>query len=213
MKNGKIKIALAEDYTIVRKGIKEIIESFSEFEVTLDVSNGKELIKALSVNRQLPDICVLDINMPEMNGYETAKKLKELFPQTKILALSMYDSEYNIVKMLKSGANGYVLKETDTQELYRALMSVYKNGYFHSEIVSGIVIKMMQDGSDNNMLTDKEMELLSHICSDLTYKEIGELMCVSGRTVEGYRNSLFEKLNIRTRTGLALFALRIGACK
>jgi len=92
-------------------------------------------------------------------------------------------------------------------------MSIYKSGYFHSEIVSGKVIKMMQDGKDDNSLTDKEMELLSHICSDLTYKEIGELMCVSGRTVEGYRNSLFEKLNLRTRTGLALFALRIGACK
>jgi len=98
MQNKKIEIALADDHTIVRKGIKGIIESYAEFDVTLDVSNGRQLIEALSIKRQLPDICVLDINMPEMNGYETAKKLKQLFPQIKILALSMYDNEYNIVK-------------------------------------------------------------------------------------------------------------------
>jgi DNA-binding NarL/FixJ family response regulator len=125
----------------------------------------------------------------------------------------MYDNEYNIVKMLKSGANGYVLKDTSTIELHNALISIHENSYYHSEIISGSVINMIRNGQNDNTVNDKELELLSHICSDLTYKEIGELMHVSGRTVEGYRNSLFQKLNLRTRTGLALFALKIGACK
>jgi len=213
MAKRKINVALADDHTIVRKGIKEIINSFQEFEVLTDVINGKLLIEYLENNNIHPEICVLDINMPEMDGYKTATIIRQRWPKIKILALSMYDNEYNIVKMLKSGANGYVLKDTSTIELHNALISIHENSYYHSEIVSGSVINMIRNGQNDNTLNDKELELLSHICSDLTYKEIGELMHVSGRTVEGYRNSLFQKLNLRTRTGLALFALKIGACK
>ncbi len=125
----------------------------------------------------------------------------------------MYDNEYAIVQMLKSGAQGYVLKDTSTQELHKALTTLYEQSYYHSEIVSGSVIKMMKEGRNDNSLNEKELELLSHICSDLTYRQIGELMNVSGRTVEGYRNSLFQKLQLKTRTGLALFALKTGICK
>ena len=125
----------------------------------------------------------------------------------------MYDNEYAIVQMLKSGAQGYVLKDTNTQELHKALTTLYEQSYYHSEIVSGSVIKMMKEGRNDNSLNEKELELLSHICSDLTYRQIGELMNVSGRTVEGYRNSLFQKLQLKTRTGLALFALKTDICK
>ena len=213
MDKKSIKVALADDHTIVRKGIKEIINSFSEFEVVMDANSGKVLIEFLESATSLPHICVLDINMPEMDGYETATIIRNRWPDIKILALSMYDYEYNIVKMLKSGANGYVLKDTSTIELHRALMSMHENSYYHSEIVSGSVINMIRNGQNDNTLNDKEIELLSHICSDLTYKEIGSLMHVSGRTVEGYRDSLFQKLHLRTRTGLALFALKTGICK
>lgn len=211
-KTNTIKVALADDHTIVRKGVSEIINAFDHFEVLFDAPNGQMLIDKMEHSPVLPDICVLDINMPEMNGYATAEYIRQHWPDIKILALSMYDSEYNIIKMLKSGANGYILKETSAMELQKALQEVYDKSFYHSELVSGRVIAMMQQGRKDNTITEREMEFLSHCCSDLSYKEIGSLMNLSGRTVEGYRDSLFQKLNIKTRTGLALFAIRIGAC-
>lgn len=213
MENKTIKVALADDHNIIRKGIKEIIDGFDEFEVVADFPTGSQLIRFLETATELPEICVLDVNMPELDGYETATRIKDNWDSIKMLALSMYDNEYNIVRMLKSGANGYVLKDTSVTELHNALMSLHKHSYYHSEIVSGSVMHMIRTGKSDSSITEKEMELLSHICSDLTYKEIGELMNASGRTVEGYRNSLFQKLNLKTRTGLALFAIKTGISK
>ena len=211
MKNSIIKIAIADDHTILRKGVIELINSFGPFRVIIDAVNGRDLLDQLEKAAVLPDVCVIDINMPELNGYETAVILREQWPNIKILALSMYSNEYSIIKMLRTGAHGYILKETDPIELKDALLSVYNHSYYHSELVSGrMVSKVKDEGGGDLGISDRELEFLSLCSTDLTYKEIAEKMNLSPRTVEGYRDSLFHKLNIRSRPGLVVFANKIG---
>jgi DNA-binding NarL/FixJ family response regulator len=210
----KIRIAIADDHTIIRKGVMELINTFGEFEVILDAVNGADLLQKIAAAPQLPDICMLDINMPELDGYETAKAIRSRWPDIRILALSMYDSEYNIIRMLRSGANGYILKETDPKELRRALNEIYERSFYHSEIVTGRLInKLHQNASTADFeFSEREQQFLSLCCTEMSYKGMAEQMNLSPRTVEGYRDALFEKLNIRTRTGLVIFAIRIGLC-
>jgi DNA-binding NarL/FixJ family response regulator len=211
MKNNSIKIAIADDHTILRKGVIELINSFGPFEVIIDAVNGRDLLDQLEKSIVQPDICVIDINMPELNGYETALILRAQWPKIKILALSMYSNEYSIIKMLRNGAHGYILKETDPTELKDALLSVYHHSFYHSDLVSGRMMSKVKDEAGSDLgISDRELEFLSLCSTDLTYKEIAEKMNLSPRTVEGYRDSLFHKLNIKSRPGLVVFANKIG---
>jgi two-component system invasion response regulator UvrY len=207
-----INIALADDHVILRKGVSEILSKFENFAVTLEAGNGKELITKLKSAASLPDVCVIDVNMPEMNGYETAAEVRRLWPHIKILALSMYDTELNIIKMLRNGANGYILKDSDPEELRIAILEVYKNGFYHSDIVTGRMLHILHDpnGKINVELNERETQFLSFCCTEFTYKEIADQMFLSPRTIDGYRESLFKKLNITTRTGLAMYAIKAG---
>ena len=159
-----------------------------------------------------PDLIFLDINMPVMNGYETAAALKKEWPKIKVLALSMYDTEFNIIKMLKAGARGYVLKDAEPKELQKALNTIFEEGFYHSELVTGKMHKQVkvEEKVTELSFTAKEEQFLSHCCSELTYKDIAELMNVSPRTVDGYREILFAKLDVKTRTGLVLYAIKSG---
>jgi DNA-binding NarL/FixJ family response regulator len=209
----KIKLALADDHNLFRKGVEELIEDFENMEVVASVANGRELIDKLSAAKELPDVCLLDINMPEMNGFETAKKIKELWPDIKILAVSVYDSEFNVLGMLRAGAGGYILKDTQPQVLRVAIESIHKNGFYHSELVTGKILHqfMTKPKEQSSVeLSENEQLFLKHCCSELTYKEIADLMKISHRTIDGYRDQLFLKLNIKSRTGLVLYALKTG---
>jgi len=209
----KIRLALADDHNLFRKGVEELIEDFDNMEIVASVANGKELIDKLTAAKVLPDVCLLDINMPEMNGFETAKKIKELWPDIKILAVSVYDSEFNVLGMLRAGAGGYILKDTQPQVLRVAIESLYKNGFYHSELVTGKILHqfMTKPKEQSSVeLSENELQFLKHCCSELTYKEIADLMKISHRTIDGYRDQLFLKLNIKSRTGLVLYALRTG---
>ena len=207
-----INIALADDHAILRKGVAEILSKFENFAVSIEAANGKELIVKLNSAATLPDVCIVDINMPEMNGYETAAAIKKNWPEIKILALSMYDTELNIIKMLRNGANGYILKDSDPEELRIAILEVYKNGFYHSDIVTGRMLHILHDpdGKINIELNDRETQFLAFCCTELTYKEIADQMFLSPRTIDGYRESLFKKLNITRRTGLAMYAIKAG---
>lgn len=210
MKN-QITIAIADDHTILRKGVIELINSFGPFKVVIDAVNGKDLIEQLEAATTLPHVCVMDINMPELNGYETAAILKQRWPAIKILALSMYSNEYSIIKMLRNGAHGYILKETDPSELQEAILSIYQHSYYHSELVSGRMMSKVKAHENTELgISDRELEFLTLCATDLTYKEIAEVMNLSPRTVEGYRDSLFNKLNVRSRPGLVVFANKMG---
>ena len=207
-----INIALADDHAILRKGVAEILSKFDNMSVVMEAGNGRELITKMQAATTLPDVCIIDINMPEMNGYDTAAEIKKRWPEIKILALSMYDTELNVIKMLRSGANGYVLKDSDPEELRFAISEVCRHGFYHSELVTGRMLHILHD-ADNKMsveLNERETTFLGYCCTELTYKEIADQMFLSPRTIDGYREALFKKLNITTRTGLAMYAIKVG---
>lgn len=209
----KIRLALADDHNLFRKGVEELIEDFENMEVLYSVTNGRELIGKLASAPILPDVCLLDINMPEMNGFDTAAKIRETWPSIKILAVSVYDSEFHILSMLRAGAGGYILKDTQPATLRTAIESLHKNGFYHSELVSGKILHQMMS-KPNEMTTvhlnPNEIAFLKLCCSEMTYKEIADIMKISHRTIDGYRDQLFQKLNLKSRTGLVIYALKTG---
>jgi DNA-binding NarL/FixJ family response regulator len=163
---------------------------------------------------------LMDINMPELDGYETSLWLKRNYPDIKVLALSMYDSEPIIIRMLKCGAKGYILKDIEPGEFKMALDSLVRKGFYYSELVTGKLIHMVNvmDEPEKNMnsfmaLSDRETEFLKLACTELTYKEIADKMFLSARTIDGYRDDLFRKLSLKTRVGLVMYAIRSGIVK
>ena len=208
----QIKIALADDHNLFRKGMEELIEDYDNMEVLYSVPNGQELINKLSSGK-LPDVCLLDINMPELNGFETARKIKEQWPDIKILAVSVYDSEFNIIGMLRAGAGGYILKDAQPDVLRKAIEGIYENGFYHSELVTGKILHRLISQPQEvttTQLNEKQVQFLKLCCSEMTYREIADSMGISHRTIDGFRDQLFEKLNIKSRTGLVMYALKTG---
>lgn len=208
------KIVLVDDHVLLRNGLASIISSLGHT-VMFEADNGKDFICKLKTD-DLPEMVLLDINMPEMDGYETCRWLTQHHPDIKVLALSMYDNESAVISMIKEGAKGYLLKDSDPRQLNAALLDVEKKGYYYSDMVSGKLIHALnQQEHENNTkksvgLSSRELDFLKLSCSELTYKEIADKMCVSPRTVDGYRDALFEKLNIKTRVGLAIYAIKNG---
>jgi two-component system invasion response regulator UvrY len=207
-------IVLVDDHVLLRNGLASIVSSLGH-KVLFEADHGKDFINKLN-REQLPDLVLLDINMPEMDGYETCRWLTQNHPAIKVLALSMYDNESAVISMIKEGAKGYLLKDSDPMQLNSALQDVEKKGYYYSDMVSGKLIHALnQQGGDsaqkkNLSLSSRELDFLKLSCSELTYKEIADKMCVSPRTVDGYRDALFEKLQIKTRVGLAIYAIKNG---
>jgi DNA-binding NarL/FixJ family response regulator len=212
----EIKVVLVDDHVLLRNGLANLIDSFGGYKVLFEANNGKDFTDQLKP-AIAPDIVLLDINMPEMDGYETALWLKKNYPLVKVLALSMYDNENAIIRMFKAGAKGYILKDCDPTELRAALDSINSKGFYYSEMVTGRLIHTINqlDEDDNTVknliqLNDRELEFLKLVCSELTYKEIADKMFLSPRTIDGYRDALFEKLNVKTRVGLVMYAIKNG---
>lgn len=212
----KIKVALTDDHILLRKGLAGVVDSFGEYEVLFEADNGKDFTQQIKKHGE-PDIVLMDINMPEMDGYATAQWLRQHHPLVNVIALSMYDNENAIIRMFKAGAKGYILKDSEPPELKKALDSVHQKGYYYSELVTGRLIhsiNKMDDVSSEiktfNDLNDREIEFLKYACTEMTYKEIAEKMFLSPRTIDGYRDALFEKLEIKTRVGLVMYAIKNG---
>src|SRR5215467_2484755 len=209
----KIQVAIADDHTLLRKALAKLVTSFENYSVLFEADNGKEIKNKIS-QHIIPDVILLDVNMPEMDGYETARWLCKNYPQIKVLALSMFSDEKTIIKMLRLGAKGYVLKNIDPEELKNALDSVVKKNFYLSEYISGKIISGLHKDVDRQeetiSLTEKEKDFLKLICSEITYKDIAAQMYVSPRTVDEYRNNLFEKLKVKSRIGLVMYAIRNG---
>jgi two-component system invasion response regulator UvrY len=208
----KTTVAIVDDHDLMAQALSGLVQKYEEYEVLYEANNGQELINRIKLN-MIPDIVLLDISMPIMDGYETALWLKNNYPTIKVLALSMDDKEETIVKMLRNGAKGYLLKGCKPFELKRALDAVADKGYYYTEFVTGQLIKSLnpetlQSPQDVLRLNDREMEFIKWACSDLTYAEIADKMCVSPRTVDGYRESVFQKLSIKTRVGMVIEAIR-----
>jgi two-component system, NarL family, invasion response regulator UvrY len=209
----KIKVALTDDHVLLRNGLAGLVSNLG-YEVKFECSNGKELISKLDKN-DLPDLVLMDINMPEMNGYDATLWLKHHFPLVQVLALSMYDDENAIIRMLKNGAKGYIMKDADPLELKHAIDDVMTKGVHYSELVTGRLLHSIynvdEPGNSTKQMLDlneRELEFLKLASTEMTYKEIAEHMHLSPRTIDGYRDALFEKLNIKNRVGLVLFAIK-----
>ncbi len=205
-------VTLVDDHTMFRKGLAVLINLFPQYKVLMDVGNGREFIDQLQPDR-LPDIVLLDIHMPVMDGYATAAWLHANHPDIKVLALSTMDSDTTIIKMIHQGARGYILKDADPNELQVAFSEILAKGYYYNELLTRKVIQSFHTaGTDNSntlpRLTDREMEFLKHACSEKNYQQIANDMFVSERTVDGYRESLFKKFNVTNRVGLVLYAIK-----
>lgn len=208
--NKIISIAIADDYELVRKGLRMTLNTFKDCAVDIEASDGVDILEKLESASKLPDLCILDISMPRMDGYLALKRIKYLWPQIKVIMLSMHYNEYSVIKSFQDGASACLPKEVVEDELHEAIVKVFETGLYHSEITSQYINKLVQKQSIEATLTEKEIEFLRLNCSDLNFKQIAEIMRVSPRTIDSYRDSLFRKLNISSRTGLAVFAVRAG---
>ena len=206
-------IAIADDHLLMAQALSELIEKIDGYEMLFVAANGRDLITHLK-RRQIPDILLLDISMPEMDGFETAKYLREHYPEITILALSMSDRDEDVTRMIRYGVSGYLLKGSRPSEFRRALEDVRTKGTHYSEFLTERLVRSLHgpgaDAVNTITLNDREAKFLQLSCSDLTYVEIADKMCVAPRTVDGYRESLFQKMNVKSRVGMVLEALRHG---
>lgn len=206
-----IKVAIADDHDLMREGIVKLIEDAS-CRVVLQARNGHELLEKITTAE--PDVVLMDINMPELDGIQTTLQLGKMHPAVKTIALTALEDETSTIRMLRAGARAYLLKSASAQELKQAISDVYHRGYHFSELVSGRLINSLNQGFESNettltlSLTQREIEFLQHLCSELTNKEIADRMFVSPRTSEGWSKNLCERLGVKSRVGLVLFAIR-----
>jgi DNA-binding NarL/FixJ family response regulator len=209
-------VALVDDHELLRTGLASIINSFEGFKVVFEANNGKQFIEKVK-GKTPPDIVLLDITMPVMDGYETSSWIKANLPQTKVLVLSMLENDTAIIRMLKNGARGYILKDSKPKVFKDALDNIRDSGYFINELVSNKLMHYINheevfegDALALNNLSENETTFLKWICTEKTYKEIADEMCLSPRTIDTYRDNLFKKLDVKTRVGLAIFAIKNG---
>lgn len=211
MNEPTFKIVIADDHALVRDGISQLVSGLGHT-VSHQCQNGQEVIDYCS--QHPADIVLMDINMPIMDGIKATAQLREVCPDTKVIAMSMLDDDLSLIRMMKAGAKSYVLKESPPEELDKAIKGVAANGYYYSEFLSGRLIHSLGSPDENNLenmlgsISEREMEFLKHSCTGLTYKEIADKMCVSPRSIDGYRDALFEKLEVRSRVELAIFAIK-----
>lgn len=212
-----INVALVDDHALLRSGLANVINSFGEYKVVFEADNGKQFIEQLK-KKEKPNVVLMDITMPEMDGFETTKWIKNNVPEIKVLVLSMLDDDNSIIKMLQYGAKGYILKDSKPDVLRTALREVSEKGFFLNEIVSNKLAHLINKGEAKTMahpidLSNKETEFLKWCCTDKSYKEIAEEMNISPRMVESLRSNLFEKLETLSRVGLVMYAIRNGIVK
>ncbi|OWK72957.1 DNA-binding response regulator [Flavobacteriaceae bacterium JJC] len=209
---GTIKIAIVDDHKLVSKALENMISFNPNFEVIMNCFNGQDFLDELRAKKTYPDVVLMDINMPIKNGIETTAEISKEFPNLKVIALTMEDNESTIIKMLKAGAKGYLLKDMSPDILFDAINIVHKKGIFYTDLLTQSLLKIKTEekfmNSLNDTLKDRELEFIKLACSELTYREIADQMFVSPRTIDGYRDSVFIKLNVKTRVGIVLFAIK-----
>ena len=211
--NKTIQVAITDDHILLRNALARLVSSFDGYSVLTEADNGKDLRSKIQ-QHLVPDIVLLDVNMPEMDGFETTQWLRKNYPHIKVLVLSMLSDEKTIIKMFRLGAKGYLLKNTDPEELKNALDSVANKNVYLSEYVSDKLVSGLNNDVENDskpvLLNEREREFLKWACTELAYKDIAEKMNLSPRTVDDYRQSLFNKLKVHSRVGLVMYAIRNG---
>lgn len=215
--NQLLKLALVDDHKLFRKGLISLLEVAARqpIKILFEVNSGKEMMQVINAQNP-PDIILMDINMPGMDGFDCVQWLAEKYPLVKVLVVSMIEKEESIVRMLKLGVKGYLGKDVEPKELGEALQAISNESFYYTDFVTGKLIHSLQNGHKEPLvkpltkLNERELEFLRLACSELTYNEIAAQMFLSPKTIDGYRSALFEKLAVKTRVGLALYAVRNG---
>ena len=202
-----LQIVLVDDHRLFRSGIASLINKLTDYKILFEAGDGEELMRKLTPKLQ-PDIVLLDINMPKKDGIATAQWIRDTYPNIKIIVLSMFEDADKVLQMLKIRVRGYILKDAEPAEFEKVLQKVSDGEVYYPEFVTRYLIQNFNSQAESVKLNAREIEFLKLAGSELTYKEIAEQMCISARTVDGYRDQLFEKLQIKSRVGLVLYAIK-----
>ena len=210
-----IKVVLVDDHLLLRDALASLINGFGNCRVIHHCGTGRELTECIE-NGILPDVAILDLNMPNMNGFETAAWLQQNYPDISVLMLTMYDSELSLIRLLQLGVKGFLKKDVHPDELKFAIHSVMQTGYYYSNHTTGKLVNLFRNNPEGSMslqkalLSDQELQFLTLVCSDMTYKEIAQRMGLNPRSVDTLRDQLFTKMDVKSRVGLAMVAIKHG---
>lgn len=222
----KYNLAVVDDHNLFRKGLIKLInlaDHEDKYHILFEAESGEDLISKLD-KKQLPDVVLLDIGMHNMDGYETASWMKKYYPAIPILIITTFETEEAIFRMLQLGVKGFLSKDIEVEDIHRALEAICNKGLYFSEAVSGVMTLIM-NGNDrsttskkdlrsslaaNPSLTETERDFLSLVCTDLTYQQIADQMNLSPKTIDGYRDNLFKRFNVKSRTALAIYGIKQG---
>ena len=208
-----IKIIIVDDHILFSQALRGLMDSFEDIEVVSQFKNGQELQDYCTNSKDEPDIILMDVQMPIVNGIEATKWIKKNHPNIKVLALTTSDDEEVILKMLRAGAKGYLLKDIHPSVLYKAVLETHEKGFYYTEQVSETLLHANEIESKSLPKVDlkpRELELLKYTAQELTYKQIAEKMFLSPKTIDGYREKLFTKLDVKSRVGLVVYAIKEG---
>ncbi|HEX6190750.1 MAG TPA: response regulator transcription factor [Chitinophagaceae bacterium] len=211
----KITIAIADDYKIFRDGLKVGLSADDNLVVIAEADNGEDLLKLLETSK--PDIILMDLNMPILDGMEATRRVRKQYPAIKVLVVTMYDDDKFIIHLMEIGANGYLLKNAEPEEIRKSIYAVHENGYYFNDLVNKALLKKLvlknnlkPSFNKNIEFTEREQEVLKLICEEKTATEIGKEIFLSPRSVEGIRQRLIEKVGVRNTAGLVMFAIKNG---
>lgn len=211
----KIRIAIADDYKIYRDGLKVGLAEDKNLQVVLEADNGEELLNGLE--KANPDVILMDLKMPILDGMEATKEVRKRFESMKVLVVTMYDDDKFIIHLMEMGANGYLLKNAESEEIRKSIYAVHENGYYFNDVVNKALLKKLvlkrnfkPSFNQDIDFTERELEVLKLICEEKTAAEIGKEIFLSPRSVEGIRQKLIEKVGVRNTAGLVMFALKNG---
>jgi two-component system invasion response regulator UvrY len=206
-----IHVALADTNTLVRNGIKILLQKAEDIIIDFDFDNTKEYFYHLEAADKLPDVCVIDINMQKLTSYELCRKIKKEFPKLKILIMSPLNTRHSVLRMMANGVNGYLLYNSEPKELITAIREIDTKGYYFSEIFPEDILNQVKKREITLLgITARQVEFLSYCCTDLNYQQIAEKMNVNVRTVDGYRDILFQKFKVYNRASIVVYAIKAG---
>ena len=213
MNTAKTTLGIVDDHNLVVKSLSMMISNFEYFEVTLESYGGPDMQKKLAKTRKIPEIMLIDVNMPDMDGYDVARWLTKQHPNMKLVALSMNNDDLCIINMIRAGCCAYLFKTVTHFELEKALIAVNKHGFYNGDININRIVKNQDNEDNNHKLTDKELHFIDLACSDHTYQMIAKLMGLSESRVDDIRASVFTKLHVKSRVAMAMEAIRRGIVK
>lgn len=212
--NNLYTVGIVDDHHVVRQGLSMLIQSFGGFRIIFQCSDGGRVMEQLQ-NGNLPDLLLLDQNMPEVDGYATARYIHQYFPTIRVLVVSMYDTDSFLIRLLNAGVRGFVRKDADPSELRLAMQTIMRDGFYHSNNTAGRITTtyrspLRDELLGKRMLSDQEIEFLKLVTSEATYKAIAAIMSIPMRSLDTIRDNLFIRLGVKNRVGLAVYAIRSG---